>query len=82
MTGSAIGELVGVGKDGDLTWWRVREGGGEEGAGISVDDVVIFKKVEMTHELHRFGYGELRVLYMHIYFEPSLHVNVLICSPY
>ena len=66
MTGSATGELVGVGKEGDVTWWRVREGRGEEGLGISVDDVVIFKKVEMTHELRRFGYGELHVLYMHM----------------
>ena len=64
MTGSATGELVGVGEGGDVTWWRVREGGGEDGLGVSVDDVVIFKKVEMTHELRRFGYGQL--LYMHV----------------
>ena len=82
MTGSGTGELVGVGKGGDVTWWRVREGGGEEGLGVIVDDVVIFKKVEMTHELRRFGYGELHVLYMHMYFEQSLNVHVLIFSPY
>ena len=60
----------------------MREGGGEEGLEVSVDDVVIFKKVEMTHELRRFDYGELDVLYMYIYNMYFVNVNVLICSPY
>ena len=70
MTGSATGELVGVGKGGNVTWWRVRERGGEEGLGVSVEDVVIFKKVEMTHELRRFGYGESHCVVLYCFGSP------------
>ena len=58
MTESVHRQLVGVGRGGDVTWWMVREGGGEDGEGVSVEDPVIFKKAEITSELRRCGYGK------------------------
>ena len=51
-----------MGRGGDVTWWRVREGGG----GVSVDDVVVFKRAELITELQRFGYGNCMYTRMHI----------------
>ena len=56
-TQSGHGHLVGVGGGGDVTWWRVREGGGEDGEENSVEVLAMFKKTEITSELRRFGFG-------------------------
>ena len=60
---SSAGQLVGVGRGGDVRWWRVREeegggGGGEGGVTLSVEVLALLKKVELNSELGRFGYGK------------------------
>ena len=53
---STAGHLVGVGRGGDVTWWRVREGRCEDGEEVSVEGLAVLKKSEMHSELRRFGY--------------------------
>lgn len=53
---SGGGQLVGVGRRGDVTWWRVREGGCEEGEEMSAEVLAVLKTSEMHSELRRFGY--------------------------
>ena len=57
---SSAGQLVGVGRGGDVRWWRVREEEeeGEEGAGLVVEVLAVLKKTDMSSELGRFGYGK------------------------
>ena len=54
---SSAGQLVGVGRGGDVRWWRARgEGGG--GEGLTVELMGLLKKTELGTELSRLGYGE------------------------
>ena len=51
---SSAGQLVGVGRGGDVRWWRVRE----EGERLSVELMALLMKSELGSELGRVGYGE------------------------
>ncbi|CAI8055130.1 hypothetical protein GBAR_LOCUS30101 [Geodia barretti] len=58
---SSAGQLVGVGRGGDVRWWRVREeeegeGGGEGGEPLNVEVLAVLKKAEFSSHLGRFGY--------------------------
>ena len=74
---SSAGQLVGVGRGGDVRWWRVREEEEEweEGAGLVVEVLAVLKKTEMSSELGRFGYGKkmevLFILYLLIFLYSS-----------
>ena len=58
---SSTGQLVGVGRGGDVKWWRVREeeGGSEGGEDLIVEVLALLRKAELSSELTRFGYGML-----------------------
>ena len=64
-TQSSAGQLVGVGREGDVRWWKVREeeeeegeGGGEGGEPLNVEVLAVLKKAELSSQLGRFGYGK------------------------
>ena len=62
---SAHGQLVGVGGGGDVTWWRVREGGDGQEEGeketVRVEELAVLQRAEMIAELRRFGYGQFSI---------------------
>lgn len=52
-------ELVGVGRGGDITWWKLWKEGGD----INVEDTTLFSKTEFNNALRRYGYGEYILKY-------------------
>ena len=57
---SQQGQLVGVGRGGDVWWWRVREGEGgaeEEGdGGLVVEELAFLKKTDFVSQLRALSY--------------------------
>ena len=61
-TQSSAGQLVGVGRGGDVRWWKVKEEeeeerGSEGGEPLNVEVLAVLKKAELSSQLGRFGYG-------------------------
>ena len=56
--GFQCSQLVGVSGEGDVQWWRVREGGGEDEGSMKLEELSLLKKAELASELRRLSYGK------------------------